>query len=411
MHLNSLSDPNRASLNVPFGTLRLWGIEGTAWFAINSAPGSYDWTTLDAFLDWAQTNNYAVIYTFGAGPCWVSPSSCQPNSDHASNVDHIADWDHFVTALVSHAKGRIKYYELWNEPTVNPYFWTGTIDFLAQMGQHAFQIIKSNDPNALVLTPSPQGDATGISQWMDQYLTAVQNLSQGTNAYADGIAFHSYEGAVPENVIPVIQQLQSTVFRHGLSLPLFDTEGSWGTSENLSDLGEQAAFVARSYALQASIVDRFAWYGWDYCLPGPGNCWGAMWKRPGVYIAEVCPSAGTFCGPVLLESGIAYATISQWLIGALVTACLDIGGGIWSCPVWRPGGYRAQILWSTGTDPAWYTVSSQFTQSRDLLTNCPRPIQNQAVTLGHLPILVETAYPGSSGSAACWWEALQSLSP
>ena len=31
-----------------------------------------------------------------------------------------------------------------------------------------------------------------------------------------------------------------------------------------TDPDEQAALVARTYTLQASTVDRFAWYGWDW---------------------------------------------------------------------------------------------------------------------------------------------------
>jgi len=183
---------------------------------------------------------------------------------------------------VSRPSGRIKYYEIWNEPTA---FWGGPITdgdkgpgiTLAHIAQSAFQDIKSIDPNAMVLTPSYAEDAAGL----DHYLSAVQTLSRGASVYADIIAFHGYnlcnpasiQCNPPENVQDVINQTQGKVALHGLSsMPLWDTEASWGpnatpTDQDLND--DQPGFVARSYTLQASLgIDRFIWYGWDYAHAG-----------------------------------------------------------------------------------------------------------------------------------------------
>jgi hypothetical protein len=389
MHLNQFI--HEPALNVRFGTFRLWD-SNTTWNLLNPAPGAYDWTTLDIYLNWAQTNNYDVIYTFGWAPCWESP--CTSGDPGAKQVASVVDWNNFVTALVTHAKGKIKYYEIWNEPSITV-FWTGpppessVPNSLAGLAQQAFQIIKSVDSHAQVLTPSPQGDSAFVASWMDKYLSAVQHLSNGTSVYADAIAFHDYVGAPAENVIALVNNMRRTATAHGLSgLPLFDTEGSWGNGMGFSDQDEQAAFLARSYTLQASMgIDRFAWYGWDY-VP-----FGTLWDPAGVH-----------------KSGTAYGTISQWLIGAQISACSQPTADTWSCPLVRPNGYQAQILWSPTTSSLPFVVSGQFVQSRDLLTNCPQSIQNGQVILGHKPILLETLYPSSSGSTGCWWSAVQSLS-
>ena len=120
--------------SVPLAGIRLWST-GTYWQNLNPAPGAYDFTTFDQFLNAARAHNVDVLYTFGEVPAWASsnpnlvcgtsgapPGSCAPpndlNSDGTGPNQH---WKDFVTAVVSHAAGQIRYWEVWNEPTVSGY--------------------------------------------------------------------------------------------------------------------------------------------------------------------------------------------------------------------------------------------------------------------------------------------------
>ena len=107
-----------------------------------------------------------IIYTFGKTPRWAStapdaagvygPGECAPPS--------ISAWDQYVTAIVTNAAGRIKYWELWNEPDqANSY--CGDLATMVTMAQHAYRIIKSIDPSAMVLSPSATG-RTGAT-WLE----------------------------------------------------------------------------------------------------------------------------------------------------------------------------------------------------------------------------------------------------
>ena len=97
-----------------------------------------------------------MIYTLGRTPQWASsqpnapgpygPGQCAPPSD-------LSNWDNYVNAIVTHVAGKIKYWELWNEPN-DPKYYCGDIPTMVTMAQHAAQIIKSIDPTALVLSPA-----------------------------------------------------------------------------------------------------------------------------------------------------------------------------------------------------------------------------------------------------------------
>lgn len=145
---------------VPFSSYRLWDT-GAEWASINTAEGKYDWTHLDLLLDLARAHNVDLLYTFGHTPQWASlrpnePCINPPGRGCAAPPRDMRYWDNFVRAIATHNKkhgGRIKYWEIWNEWDV-PEYWTGDTATMVTMAQHAYRIIKSIDPKALVLTPN-----------------------------------------------------------------------------------------------------------------------------------------------------------------------------------------------------------------------------------------------------------------
>src|SRR2546422_7328899 len=142
--------------------IRLWDTF-TLWSDLNPSPGVYNWTMLDKWLSLARAHNVDVLYTFGGTPAWASsnpkatcdynPGACYPPSD-------LQSWDDYVRAIVIHAAGRIKYWELWNEVNQSEY-WSGDFTTLVTMAHHAYRIIKSIDHQAMILTPSAVGGEIG----------------------------------------------------------------------------------------------------------------------------------------------------------------------------------------------------------------------------------------------------------
>jgi hypothetical protein len=242
--------------------IRLWDA-GTSWTTINGAPATYDWSTLDRWLDLAQQNGADVVYTFGRTPQWASsnptdtscsygPGQCWPPVD-------LSNWDNFVSAIVTHSAARIKFWELWNEPDA-PNHWSGDTATLVTMSQHAYQIIKSIDPSATVISPCPQG-INGY-KWLKLFFAA------GGGQYIDVVAFHGYVGSPggvtnPAEIInDVVANVISAMSAYGQNAkPLWDTEANWGSNAALADPSAQAAFLTKLYVLQQSKgVQRFYWY-------------------------------------------------------------------------------------------------------------------------------------------------------
>jgi hypothetical protein len=349
------------------GSVRAWDMDGTRWFELNPSNSTYTWTNLDNLISQAQAHNTEILYTFGWTPSWAIGSQTCWNPGYGgtacANVpDSMTYWDNFLTAIATHAKGKIKYYEIWNEPNVltsgcssNPcpvgtgMFWNGKtsqedIADLITMTQHAQSIIKSIDPSALIVTPAAStGDcSTGTyvhpNCWLNDFLSA------GGGAYVDAISFHGYPGsASPLPITTIANELSATMSNWGQSgKPLFDTESSQCNSNTTAD------FVGQFELLHVfSPVTRHYWYAWEN-----GSC-GPLWS-----------SAGG-----LNSGGQAYAQIYDWIVGSTKTqASCTVNGAVYTCGLRLADGRAGLAVWNTAGTSS-FTPASQYTQYKDLLGN------------------------------------------
>jgi hypothetical protein len=383
---------------VTFGSLRLWDAH-TAWREINTANGVYDWSVLDAWLGAAQTGGQHVLYTFGQTPQWASsnpndiactgaPGACDPpddlNPDGSGTDQH---WKDFVTALALRSKNsttaHIEAWELWNEPFAT-WQWTGTYAQMVRMAGDATGIIKSFDPNAIVLSPSVDWAWGQPMTWLANYFAA------GGSQYADAIAVHGYvyqgtDRDEPEDMVGMAQKFRAVLSAYGQDAkPVWDTEASWRFSHGTryQDPDMQAGWLARFYVLhRSSSIKRLFWYSYN-----SNDDYGTLWVPD--------PKDRTQKG-TLLKPGIAFENLRDWMIGAKMTTLCSATGTVWSCGLSRPEGYQGLLVWDTsGTckngncTATVYPVGSQYVRYRTLDGNAI-PIAGGTVPIGAKPILVQ----------------------
>lgn len=298
-----------------------------AWRTINSAPGKFDWSQLDAWVDRAAKEKSEIGYVFLGTPQWAAsrPSeSCYAGPIGCASVPREwLDWEAFVTAVVERYRGKIKSYELWNEPN-DPQFWTGSIEQMVELTNRAGKIIRSLDPAATIVSPSPTYVKAGPPQiWLKEFLAA------GGGKYAQVIGFHGYVGARAESVVSVVLGVQAAAREAGFAdTPIWNTESSWGRDSSIEKAADQQAFLVRSYVLQLSLgVERFYWYQWD----NPN--WGTLWD--------------TTSG--MRTPGQSFQTVRSWLEAAEFTQpCAEISPKHWECSLTR-GSAPFKISWNEAT--------------------------------------------------------------
>jgi Cellulase (glycosyl hydrolase family 5) len=354
------------------GTIRLWD-DMIKWGQVNTSRGSYDWSMFDDWVALSQSLNAEILYTFGDTPAYagtiptgnnihcLAPSdySCSPPNDvNADGTGTDADFSAFVTAVVTRYKGKIAYYELWNEPDCSCYF-AGTQAQMVRMNKDAAAIIRSIDPNAKLLSPS--GHVWTLDTWFDAYIQA------GGAAAFDIVNFHMRStgdlNITPESFIGTYSNIKSAVAAHNLSnLPIWDSEHGIRASENVTDPDILEGYVARELALRAGLgLPRQYLYSWD--------------DNP----------------PVGLQGnlgGTAYNTVANWLIGHSINACVATGT-VYTCDV-----DDGQIVWDTAqTCSAGVCTTSNYTYPASYhwktdLTAVKTALSGATVPIGYKPIFL-----------------------
>jgi hypothetical protein len=243
---------------VPFGTWRLWDAYVT-WKDLEPSKGIWNFAKLDALVSLAAQHNVEIILPLALTPQWASarpnePSAYTPGA--AAEPSSIQDWIDYVQAVARRYKGKIAYYEMWNEANSTT-MWTGTPAELVVLQQAAYSAIKSNDPNAQLISANLESESG---------LPYMQNLLDlGYAGSADIIGYHLYVSpGVPEDIAPLAAKILSLLNQHEVSKPLWDTETGWLPGCNFASEDQQAATAVRALLVaNTSGAARFLWYAWD----------------------------------------------------------------------------------------------------------------------------------------------------
>jgi len=249
---------------------------------ISTAPGVYNWTTLDSHLDSCEMRGVQVLYTFCYTPEWAYDTSFVPEwpdsgirSPHSNYPPRLDVFEEFFRALIAHVMRpdgtcRIRYWEAWNE-TNSLAFWNGTDAILMAQQQMLWSVIQEMAPSTLLTTPTPTKNFTTVDQCIDSY------LQQGFQNYAHIVSFHGYlDQDTPGSAIgPTIEAVNAVMAKNNCAHPLWDTEWNW-TQGYPDDCGIPMDAVPQwiKDALVARMQNNIAcsiWYEWD----NPNAC-GSM---------------------------------------------------------------------------------------------------------------------------------------
>jgi hypothetical protein len=325
--------------NVPFGSWRLWDAYVT-WSQLQPQKDKWDFSRLDRYVAMAQLAKVDILLPLANTPKWAASrpdehSGYQPgNASEPASIDY---WRNYVRQVGERYKGRIKYYEIWNEPNIKHHF-SGSVESLVQLSCEASKILKAIDPTNKIVSPAASSGAKGHIAYLDSF------LKSGGKACIDVIAHHFYvPNAGVEAMVPMIREVRSVMKKNGVdNLPLWNTEsGGWiangdGTPDHQmvakggwKKLGlerESGSYLLHAFLLaRAEGVERFYWYSWD-------NKYG---------LGMIEPSSGK--PKPMAET---WRTMVDTLVGATKLKCGQ-SGNQWRCSFVKRDGIAQEISWVT----------------------------------------------------------------
>ena len=291
---------------------------GVPWSLVEPTQGVRDWsvlTGLESELQDASSKGLQVILIVRSTPQWARKIAGSGPSCGAVSQAKLAAFGSFMHDLVARYSVppyNVKYWELWNEPDVDPSLvqvdsvygcWGDQNDpyyggrYYAEMLKVAYPQIKAVDPQAQVLVggllmdcdprPGRGCAAVGHSPLPTKFMEGI--LINNGGAYFDGVSFHAYDfyqnqlgkysnpgwqsdsSTTGPAVIAKAQFIQSLLSQYGVTGKfLMNTEGALLCNTCSNDSAYEttkAYYLAQEYAAAIALGLRanlwFTALGWQ----------------------------------------------------------------------------------------------------------------------------------------------------
>lgn len=186
------------------------------WALIEPRRNRFDWRRSDAIVNAARRVRLPVQPVLVYSPPWAAPSASSPPAP--------GSFARFTRAIARRYRGRVREYELWNEPDLRRY-WSGTEQqYVRQILVPGYRAIKAADRRARVLLGGP-------SKADHDWLESVYRYGGGKSF--DIAAFHDYaSGPAVRSDAGVVA---AVLAEHGQrSKPIWLGEYGWPDSDPTS---------------------------------------------------------------------------------------------------------------------------------------------------------------------------------
>jgi polysaccharide biosynthesis protein PslG len=183
-----------------------WARFGASWNQIEPQQGNFQWDKLDSVVNALRQRNINVLLVPTRTPCWARADSSGPCVTEAtkqrrvgSDLPDRAAWQKFLTALVTHFRGRVGYFEIWNEPNAAANVLvkgaeSNSRELLAAYRDNilvpAADAIHAADPSARVVAPAFGMLGLDTPDEFGSALSVV--LANGAAKKIDAVSFHAY---------------------------------------------------------------------------------------------------------------------------------------------------------------------------------------------------------------------------
>ena len=139
-----------------FKVWRLWDA-GVRWADLEPSINEWDFRRLDLAVQIASEQGLDTFLTLGSTPYWAASDEHHKSVfglGSASPPKNIEHWRRYIEIIVNRYAGKIKGYEIWNEPDTGE-FYSGSVEKMVQLTNVAAEVIHEIDKNAILISPSP----------------------------------------------------------------------------------------------------------------------------------------------------------------------------------------------------------------------------------------------------------------
>lgn len=180
---NNYQYPDRGSLEKAVALMKDAGVGMVRldfiWQSIEYCPGTVDYAKYDHLVELLERNGIQILGILDYAADWDSPQKQWnfPNPDHSAFI-------RYACGVVRRYQGRIKYWEVWNEPDSSAY-WNpqdGMKDYVRLL-KEVYPELKRSDPACLVLNGGLANGPASVNRLYDN----------GAGGYFDIMNVHVFQ--------------------------------------------------------------------------------------------------------------------------------------------------------------------------------------------------------------------------
>jgi hypothetical protein len=262
------------------------------WKYIEVNDNTWNWTNIDSWVNAHYAAGRELVFTLYGTPAWTSarPTElCAYGPSYlgvASEPGDMTKWSRFCTQIATRYLGKIKYYEIWNEPnyqnngtntTGSSFYFSGTFTKLAEMVRLAAQAIKGVDPTAKIISPAVTTWSATAGQSAENYFIGMMNAGDGVSGtmkdWVDIVGVHLY---LPGNnqvqdLAGMIDRINAAKTAVGVSgKETWDTESAPIGGDMISLSNTQAKLIVGRtlITMAAKGIARTIYYQYDHGTMG-----------------------------------------------------------------------------------------------------------------------------------------------
>ena len=239
------------------------------------------WEKYDAIVALAEQHGLELIVRLSNPPTW---SRAQGNDVGTyAPPDDVQDYADFVTAVVSRYRGRVRYYQLWNEPNIYPEWGNYPIspEDYTQLLAAGAQAARAADPDvviiagALAATIDLQPAAAPPGNSLSDLIFLQRMYDAGAAPYFDIMAVQGYglwSGPTDHRMHPRVLNIghhrfiRDVMVQNGDShKPIWISEMNWNAAPpdvearyGRVSLEQQARYLPLAYA---RVIEEWPWVG------------------------------------------------------------------------------------------------------------------------------------------------------
>lgn len=266
IHNRSAQDAARWIPQMQAIGLRHYRAVMTGWAQLEPEQGKFVWNDLDRQMDFLAERGFEFGGLFNGGVGWNKLD--EPGT---LPVNNLAAWSNYVFQTVQHCRGRIKRWEVWNEPPNGTGQKQTPADY-AKLVVATWKAAKSADPDCLI----------GLAAKSVHLSYLDQALQAGAGDHFDYLTLHPYEvlngiadnagtEAVFMNIVPSVRQMLARRNPDRKNVPVIFTELGCDAGKGADT---QAHALIKAYAM--GIAQGAACIHWFEGMDGDSGPMGLL---------------------------------------------------------------------------------------------------------------------------------------